>query len=50
MDNNIPLAEIETVFMPILMEETEKSLDKRLLARTLLDGRIVCGELLFVVQ
>ena len=32
------LAEIETVFMPFLMEETEKSLYKKLVARTLLDG------------
>ena len=32
------LAEVETVFMPFLMEETEKTLDKKILARTLLDG------------
>ena len=31
--------EVETVFMPFLMEETEKSLHKKLVARTLLDGK-----------
>ena len=31
------LAEVETVFMPWLMDETEKALDKKILARTLLD-------------
>ena len=33
--------EVETVFMPYLMEETEKALNKRLVARTLLDGTII---------
>lgn len=31
--------EVETVFMPFLMEEAEKSLHKKLVARTLLDGK-----------
>ena len=34
------LVEVETVFLPFLMEETEKALDKKILARTLLDGRL----------
>ena len=33
-------AEVETVFLPFLMEEMEKSLNKKQVARTLLDGRI----------
>ena len=36
------LAEVETVFMPWLMDETEKALDKKILARTLLDCEISC--------
>ena len=32
-----PHAEVEAVFMPWLMDETEKALDKRILARVLLD-------------
>lgn len=39
--------EVETVFMPFLMEETEKSLHKKLVARTLLDGKNWSGILLF---
>ena len=31
-------SEVETVFMPFLIEEMEKSLNKKLVARTLLDG------------
>ena len=31
------LAEVETVFKPWLMDETEKALDKKILACTLLD-------------
>lgn len=43
------LAEVETVFIPFLMEETEKALDKKIVARTLLDGWLQFLTLILVV-
>ena len=42
----VPLAllfstEVETVFMPWLLDEAEKALDKKLLARTILDCELI---------
>ena len=34
-------AEIETVFMPWLMDEAEKALEKKVLARAIVDGEFV---------